>query len=589
MAGSDRLGRQELAWSALLPATLAVALNAKLLPAVLAGGLVNPDSYMRLVRLRETVQAGHPIDIVANDSSGGGTLLHWSHLLDSVLCLLAVPFRLFLAPDAALHAAALLFGPLCMAALGVAVAWAAAPFSSPRYRWLGATLAALSPAVGCYAVMGVVHHHAPAVLVTVMAAGWAARLIARHANPQDGLALGAWAGLGIWLTPESAPLTLLSFGALWLVWVSDRRRGDLAAAIRCTGVGFLFTVAAAFVVDPPYGGYAVVVVDRVSIIFVALAVALAVVAFGTILVDRLDQLLRLSLPGRIATAAASGSLCLAVWIAAFPMILHGSAALLSPADWHAMFDSIVEMKPISSLGDAVRYLLTGTLAALLLAGLALRHRSLPLAYAALCAVGLLLLARSHIRFAAYPAATAAVLLPVAIDTLERLIPSAQESGRALTRVAGILLFLLVPYGVDLFGTAQAADRIHRSCDEQDLPALLAPYAGQVVLSDVNLTPALLYRTPVRTVGSLYHRNVPGFIRLRTAWRSLPSADEPDAVKATGASLILVCPSEARSAIVGDLPRTTLLDRLMRHDVPSWLEPVATNPHAGFVLYRVSRS
>ena len=45
------------------------------LGAVLAGGLLNPDSYMRLVRLEEGVRAGHAVYLVARDGSGAGSLL----------------------------------------------------------------------------------------------------------------------------------------------------------------------------------------------------------------------------------------------------------------------------------------------------------------------------------------------------------------------------------------------------------------------------------------------------------------------------------------------------------------------------------
>src|SRR6185295_17953112 len=81
-------------------ATLGMSLRS--LPDLRLGSLFNPDSYMRLVRLRD--------------------------MLDSVLYVLALPFRLFLGPIDSLHAAALIFGPLNIAAVAFAAIWAAAPF-----------------------------------------------------------------------------------------------------------------------------------------------------------------------------------------------------------------------------------------------------------------------------------------------------------------------------------------------------------------------------------------------------------------------------------------------------------------------------
>jgi hypothetical protein len=63
---------------------------------------------------------------------------------------------------------------------------------------------------------------------------------------------------------------------------------------------------------------------------------------------------------------------------------------------------------------------------------------------------------------------------------------------------------------------------------------------------------------------------------------------PETVKATGASLLLFCPSAnaIRLRMVADLPPDTLLDRLDRHDVPRWLEELGHDTASGNVLYRI---
>jgi hypothetical protein len=119
-------------------------------------------------------------------------------------------------------------------------------------------------------------------------------------------------------------------------------------------------------------------------------------------------------------------------------------------------------------------------------------------------------------------------------------------------------------------------------------SMLAPYAGDVVLADVNDTPELLYRTGILTVGSLYHRNVAGFLRLRAAWRSGPSDTVPPAITASHAAFVLFCAKPHRSPLVGDLPADTLLDRLNRGAVPPWLSMVADDAYSGNILYRVVR-
>ena len=58
-------------------------------PGVLQGALVNPDTAMRLLRLKASLAAGTPLHAVMRDSSGYGTVLHWSHLLDALILAIA--------------------------------------------------------------------------------------------------------------------------------------------------------------------------------------------------------------------------------------------------------------------------------------------------------------------------------------------------------------------------------------------------------------------------------------------------------------------------------------------------------------------
>jgi hypothetical protein len=236
-------------------------------------------------------------------------------------------------------------------------------------------------------------------------------------------------------------------------------------------------------------------------------------------------------------------------------------------------------------------LLGGVLALLVLAWLAVTRRSWLWAYAA-CTIGVtLVLAAVHIRFATYGAVAAAACLPVAVsEATTRLAGSALLP---VARVALLAVAMLATRADALFARKPAAAApAGAACNLREAATLLAPFGEAVVLADVNDVPELLYRTRVRTVGSLY-LNVAGFGRLRAAWRSMPGAEPPEAVgagapeavRATGASLVLFCRRPGRSLLVADLPAETLLDRLGRGDVPAWLEPVAP-PGGGYALYRI---
>lgn len=573
-----RLSVREVLLYALLPTAITLGESLKVLPGVLAGGLINPDSYMRLVRLQEGLRHDDIAYVVARDGSGGGTLLHWSHLIDTLLLLLAAPFRLVMDTHGALHAAAVVFGPLCMGALGIALAWAVAPLTERRWLWLTPVAASLSAAIASYGLAGVVHHHVLLLVVAVMVCGYALRGALGLARGGDGLAMGVWAAIGIWLSPESMPFTLIGFGGLWLAWLLTPRSG-LAPMIAETAAAFAIVVIVAFVADPPYAGYGSVEIDRVSIVYVGLAIAIVCIGCTAMLFERAGRT-------RVLAGIAVPVLCIAAWLACFPAVVRGPDGLMSAHDTHAMLDNIVEMMPVQGVVEAADNLLTGTLAAISLAWLAVARRSPLLGYAAVCACVLVVLGAMHVRFSAYSAALGAAMLPILIARCSAYLSDWSDATQAMVRVSLMAVFLLLPCGLSLSSARASTGGAAPSCSLDDAAALLADHAGQTVLTNPNYSPELLYRTHVLTVGSLYHRNVAAFMRLRAAWRSAPSDIVPAAVSATGASLVLFCPSPARSTLVTDLPRNTLLDRLNQGHVPPWLHKLSEDRRSGNVLYEV---
>ena len=572
-------------------AIAALAFGGPYWPAVRAGDLVGPDSYMRMVRLTDMLAAGRTLDTVARDGSGEGAMLHWSHLLDGLLVLLAVPFRAFLGPREALHAAASCWGPLCLAAAAYAAAWAAAPFARRSYLWLGGVLLAVSPGVVAYGIAGAVHHHVGVVLTALAVWGWAGRLIAgprdtRQQTETAGIALGAWAGAGVWLTPETVPLTMMAFGGVGLAWLITPGRGDLAHALALAGLAFALTTLLALLADPPPGGIGAVAIDRQSIVFAGLACAVAAMGLAVAAIHAR----RLPNGARLAATAAAVAVCAAIWAIAFRATLFGSGLISDPAVSRLFFGPIAEMRPVVDPLPAVAYLLTGVLAAAAAIGLAVRRRSLLLAYVAACLCLLLLEGQAHVRFVAWPEAAGAVALPIVMTLAEQASARWHKAGTVAVRMAVFFGFLLVPYAGALFpqAVAGASGLAPPACRIADAIPLLDAHPGAVVLADANDTPEILFKTRVSTVGSLYHRNVAAFLRLRAAWRSPPSDTVPPEIDAAHVSLVLACETSEVSSMVADLDRRNLADELRLGRPPPWLVRIGANPASGFVLYRVVR-
>jgi hypothetical protein len=230
------------------------------------------------------------------------------------------------------------------------------------------------------------------------------------------------------------------------------------------------------------------------------------------------------------------------------------------------------------------YLFTSFLGLLFLAWLAIRHRSVVLAYAVVGMAVLIVFAAMHVRFAPYPEAAAALLVPAVLDRVRR-----QWS---VVRIGIVILILAGPlagFAID----AAKKNQTGPSCEIGGMADTLAQFGDAVVLANVNIAPELLYRTKLKTVGSLYSFNPRAFLRLWAAWRSRPGTDwndtePPPQVLATEATLLIFCPTPGRSLLVADLPEGTLMDRLNWGQIPRWLHEVARDPASGNIVYRIDR-
>lgn len=138
-------------------------------------------------------------------------------------------------------------------------------------------------------------------------------------------------------------------------------------------------------------------------------------------------------------------------------------------------------------------------------------------------------------------------------------------------------------------SAQAALASQPSCSIDAAVRMLQPYAGQVVLTHVDDVPELLYRTRILTVASLYHRNIAAFLRWHAAWFSAPSDTPPKELDDTKATLVLFCPRADHWPFGRPQPpANSLVERMLRGDVPPWLQPIDRDVTSGNVLYEVKR-
>ena len=574
----------------LLGAGLNILLGAGHWPAVLAGNLQDPDSYMRLVRLEQGIRAGHLLTTVAGDQSGAGVMVEWSRLLDMLLWLLAAPLAPLLGWHRALFAAGVALGPLGVGFLGAVTAWAVEPLALRRYLWSATLAAAVLPGVVTIAVPGAVHYHVLLLAMIALTAGYAVR--AWRDDRWAGFLAGVSGGFAIWLTPETMPFVLMTYTALALRWLEAKN----AAVLLATAAGCFDVLVVALFVDPPTGGYLAPEVDRLSCVYVVMALLFLA---GAAVLLRLQERPR---PRRGPAGFAVLAVLFGVWVAAFPGVVLGPYGILPPDQARVFFGAISELRPLHG-HDLVVFLFPGGCALAYALWRGLRqpepaegllaprgNTRLMWLYLALCAAVALALGAKFLLFVGFSTVLGAALLPVALSQASASLAATPQRA-SLARLAALALVLGVPELAAFAATAPKAPAaaLHAapSCTLHNIAPLLAAAAGQVVLAGPSDAPELLYRTQVKTVGSLYQHGVPGYLRDRAAWRAMPGRNVPPELAAAKAAYVLFCPSPARSLLVADLPRDTLWDALDAGPPPPWLTLAGQNQD-GWRLYKVGR-
>lgn len=544
-------------------------------PLVLHGGLVDPDSYMRLVRILQGLHAGYLTNLVRGDNSGAPLIVEWSRLLDGFLVLLAAPLAPFFGWRTALTAAGVFTGPLFSGLLGAALAFAARPFSSRAWLWTAVVPGLLLPGIMEFNVFGVVHYHTLQLALVALVAGFAAR----RAFAAAGLA----AGLAIWVTPETMPFALLVFVALGWAWCFR----PIGIGVARGGAAFLGVMLLALALDPPHGGWMVAEVDRVSIVYVALAIVVAAAGLWLACLDRL----KLRAETRRALGVGGALALFALWLALYPRVALGPAALMPAAERHLFFDIIAEAQPVRTFADAASTLGPGLLAVAYTVWRCWRDRRRAVAAGIwlLLAAGIGLgigLTAGWCIFEEYPTGAAAVLLPVALTDLSALL-ARRPSAAAAARVGLIGVLLMGPYLPGFVGAALAkATPALPSCDLHHAARLLAPAAGKIVLTRPGEVPELLWRTDIIAVGSFYQHGVAGFLRLRAAWRAPADAMPSGAFRSTGARFVLFCRAGPTYPLGLGASPEALWNRLEADRPPPWLRLIGREKKAGLRLYEV---
>jgi hypothetical protein len=577
---------------------------------VFGGELLDPDAYMRMVRVIELAQGGGWFDgTIGRANAPYGETLHWTRPFDVLLILLAVPAGFVWETNQALEIAGVIVSPLLQLTAALLLVWALRPVIRPEVWFLPAIALFLQPGALAYSILGRADHHSLLLLVFVAVAGFMLRALRRPLDARSALCAGLATGFGVWLSVEFLLVVGLCLAGLGLPWLFGER--DRAAQSKWYACGLSVVLLVALAVERPLGNLLQPSYDSVSSVHYLLAVG--VLLFWRV-VETLDARRGPAshFLGR-AGLGAGGVAALALLLAGvYPLFFAGPMAGIDPRIVPIWLDRVLEMQPLvptdrGSLGTFVLYLGGVVLVAPLLLKVLVQERGSPRFFACLfiagCGLLLTVVAVRHMRFAGYAEIAFVFAFAVVLDRFLRWTGHiANDLLRGLLRGGFVSVMLMGPVlvgGTLMTKPANATDAAGQSlagCEVRDVAAYLESdprwrVAPQTVLAFMDIGPELLYRTRHRVVGTPYHRNGDGIL---DGYRILATADLATAramVEQRAIDLVLLCQSPPERAFYAPTDgKENLYARLARGTPPDWLAAVQLPPalQGQARLYRVLR-
>ena len=566
--------RRMLLTAALVSLIVALVLAALYGPH-LAGSLGDTDDAMRLALVRDLLHGrGWYDQSVARLQPPFGSVMHWSRLIDGGIAGLALLLRSLLG--------ARLIWPLLWIAPSVLSALVLT-------RRLGGGLAVLPAAVlltvgfplyAQFAPGRVDHHNVQIALCLVTAAG------AVQGSVRGAILAGAAMALGLAVGLESLLFAAVICAAIGLrpALTCEGRRAATAF-----GLSLAAFSGAVFLIQTPPSRWGLAVCDamgaNLALGLMVGGLGLAGAAFASRAAGRST---------RVSAAAAAGIVSLAAYMGLDPHCVRGPMAEIDPRlypiwlghvqelmAWPELFrhypDHVVLAAANAALGlaalahglnDPARrtdfsWLLSGVLFVLaaLMAALAARMESYLLWLAVpLLAAALTQLSRKRMHSALVPTMALALAVSAApIDVMAQALFARQLSAA---------------------GAVNRADH----CYDAEAYGRLAALPPGLVLSEIDLGPHILARTPHSILSAPYHRMSWGILAAQDALSAAPEAALAKA-RALHVVYVVACPAHADLFNHVSAPVGSLLRRLDWDAAPDGLESLSARGEA-LHIYRV---
>lgn len=566
----------------------------------LAQNLGDTDDATRLVQVRDLL-AGAPwyTPTLARLAGGEAVLSHWSRLVDL--------------PIAALMWTASLVLPMPQAEIAVRALWPllvllplvlllARTLEVSRGRLVAACALAqlvLTPAALAQFHVGRIDHHNLQILGAVGAVLLLWCGLQQRRRTAFGTRSAAWAGalagLSLGVGYEALPLVALTALAATLWALLDE---DVSAPVAVFAAALAGTVLAAFLATVPPGRWLAVHCDTLSANLVVLA-ACGAAGLGLIAGPGRGR----PLTTRLAILGLTGTLGTSLFGLLEPACLRGPFGQVPDSLGPVWMDHVQETfnlfriargRPAEGLAGL----------ALLLAGCAAqvivwrRTRAPEDQFLLALIVAMALLAVAQVKFLPY----ASWLALVAMAAFAAGLPATRGVSAVTVRLAGVILgshlmlYMQVSAVIDTTtalagpsskpGIAAAGSKATEACFKVDTVRALAALPKSLIVTDIDLGPAIVATTAHTVLAAPYHRIVHGIAATQQILGG-PLDEAHQLLKTAGAGYVVICAGLANPGIDRDTSARHLSARLQRGEVPAFLEPVAVAvPDKTLQVYRV---
>lgn len=539
-------------------------------PQLIRAEMPNPDSFYKLVLVREYAP-DTGFQYLARDNAPFGFYQHWSAVHSWVVLQLYQGLQMLgLEQNLALIFAGAALTVLSMLLLTVLVVRAVAEQGSALAALVVAlALISSGPLRGYGQPVQITHH----IFMLLPLAAAALALLpsekSRHDSPLWSAFGGALLALALWISPETMPLVVV----LLATSVAFRIQYAMQASLWPVAAGLSGMLVFGWQLDPPPPTYSAWALDHVSLAWLLFGLLLSGLL---ILADALVKY-RLSLRTMVSVLLAAALAAGMAWLWWVPGAAQGPEGLI-PADLKPLWwEHINELQAVRSPAEFVISLVMPLVAAALMFFMALRHRALWTLVLAVSVFAYVFLAARHVRMAAAAAFLATLCYGIALAHMQAFRAPRQLHQRPWTLLATFALMLLPSLQLisayfllenEEAKQNKAAAKVQ--CKLADISAKLNALPVGTVLTSINDGPELLWRTHHRTIAGNYHHNIQGIRDLFAIWRSTGSDQQArELVDQRGIIYVLGC-DQVPDKLKRHNGQPTLASRVAAGEAIDWL-------------------